>query len=546
MPKTIRAKITLAMVLSVVGVAVAALGITVHTMSKIDESTSEEVMVQVACANASRLGEILGRVEVSVDNLSYFARSLLTTKEELFESEDYREAYLAEVQQGAESAVSSLEDVCTVYYRLTEDISGDAQGFFLTQTTAMGGLQMTELTDLSLYDETDIGHVGWYYIPKNAGTSVWVGPYLNENIGVDIMSYVTPIYSGGTFVGVVGVDVNTQTIYQELEGAEVYQSDAAVVFDNTGNLVYDKTQIASTESGDVAKEALYEATQSSLSTKECVVFSCGGEEYKLYAEELENEMIFSVVVSLNDINRDSRHGVFICIVFVGMLIIICTQLCYIYISRLLEPLDKVTRAAEQLSEGNLDIYLEDQGEDEIGKLNRAFLVMSRSLKAYIEHFHGLAFTDDLTGLNNKTAFTNACELLDTEIRMGRAEFTLIVMDVNNLKKINDSRGHENGDLLLKHVAFCMKRIFVDVPTYRIGGDEFCAILRYSDTDALIERLQSMVHEISKKDLEVLGQGYQVAAGSATYEPGRDRTFSDVFARADAAMYENKRMLKENK
>ena len=59
--------------------------------------------------------------------------------------------------------------------------------------------------------------------------------------------------------------------------------------------------------------------------------------------------------------------------------------------------------------------------------------MSTSLKRYYDHFHNLAYTDAMTGLNNKAAFETTKEVIESEVKMNRASFTIIVMDVNNLK-----------------------------------------------------------------------------------------------------------------
>ena len=129
--------------------------------------------------------------------------------------------------------------------------------------------------------------------------------------------------------------------------------------------------------------------------------------------------------------------------------------------------------------------------------------------------------------------------------MYNGEFIGVVgMDVNNLKTINDSIGHEKGDMLLKHCAQCMRKIFVGFPLYRIGGDEFCSIINNSiEPDLLIARLQEAAAEMSAQDFDTFKVSYQIAAGSAVYDRGTDTSFHDVFNRADQAMYENKKKIK---
>ena len=171
-------------------------------------------------------------------------------------------------------------------------------------------------------------------------------------------------------------------------------------------------------------------------------------------------------------------------------------------------------------------------------------MMSESLKHYFDHFHSLAYTDSLTGLNNKAAFDITKGVIESEMVLGRASFAIIVMDVNNLKIINDTRGHDMGDQLLKHITNCLREVFVGYPLYRIGGDEFCTIINNADPSILIEKLQTIVAKRSKRDLDIFGTNYQIAAGGAIYDQRIDGSFHDVFNRADDLMYVNKKALKE--
>ncbi len=90
----------------------------------------------------------------------------------------------------------------------------------------------------------------------------------------------------------------------------------------------------------------------------------------------------------------------------------------------------------------------------------------------------------------------------------------------------------------------MRKAFVGYPLYRIGGDEFAAIINHAEPKGLVQKLQNITAESSKEDEELFHCSYQIAAGGATYIKGHDRSFGDVFDRADRAMYENKSFLKE--
>ena len=155
--------------------------------------------------------------------------------------------------------------------------------------------------------------------------------------------------------------------------------------------------------------------------------------------------------------------------------------------------------------------------------------------------HTIAFTDPMTGVKSKHAFLLDQEEIDTAIDEEAAgEFAVAVCDVNGLKVINDTLGHKAGDEYILSASKMVCDIFQHSPVYRVGGDEFVAILRGRDYLARKELLQELhdrsVKHIGSKDVVVSG-------GLANYRPGDDASFHDVFERADVRMYKEKELLK---
>lgn len=156
----------------------------------------------------------------------------------------------------------------------------------------------------------------------------------------------------------------------------------------------------------------------------------------------------------------------------------------------------------------------------------------------------LARRDELTGVKNKTAYNELEKSIQENIDNGMdyLPFGLIVCDTNDLKKINDSEGHVAGDGYLKKSAKLLCNIFVHSPVFRVGGDEFVVFLRgedYSNRERLMKTLQTAVRENLQS-----GAGAVLASGMAEYIPGKDTLVSEIFDRADKAMYKNKRELKK--
>lgn len=158
----------------------------------------------------------------------------------------------------------------------------------------------------------------------------------------------------------------------------------------------------------------------------------------------------------------------------------------------------------------------------------------------------LARRDELTGTRNKTAFTELEQSIQVNIDGGTGcqPFALIVCDLNDLKKINDTEGHKAGDEYIRSSAKLLCDIFVHSPVFRIGGDEFAVFLSGPDLDAserLIDKLRSKV--LANLDKH---EGPVIAVGMTEFKPGDDMNVTDVFDRADQLMYEDKRELKKRK
>jgi diguanylate cyclase (GGDEF)-like protein len=150
-----------------------------------------------------------------------------------------------------------------------------------------------------------------------------------------------------------------------------------------------------------------------------------------------------------------------------------------------------------------------------------------------------ANTDALTGVKNKHAYVTESERIDRQIaQRQQPPFAIVVFDVNDLKKVNDTAGHQAGDQCLRNSCAVICDIFKHSPVFRIGGDEFAVIARNRD----YEHLEALIEEMGRRNAEALRRGGNViACGMSRYED--DANVAAVFARADKSMYENKSALK---
>ncbi len=156
-----------------------------------------------------------------------------------------------------------------------------------------------------------------------------------------------------------------------------------------------------------------------------------------------------------------------------------------------------------------------------------------------------AYSDALTSVGSTAAYNRFVESLKMRISEGFRDYAVVMMDVNNLKKINDQNGHSSGDLYIQGCCRLLCREFCHSPVFRIGGDEFVAILTgedYENREGHMESLRASYAkaraDASVKDWEK----YSASVGMA--ECARDESsYETVFQRADNRMYKEKEMLR---
>jgi two-component system, cell cycle response regulator len=156
------------------------------------------------------------------------------------------------------------------------------------------------------------------------------------------------------------------------------------------------------------------------------------------------------------------------------------------------------------------------------------------------HLRSLSLMDELTGLHNRRGFISLAEQrLKLTSRQG-VRSTLIFIDVDNLKYINDNFGHREGDYALQQIARLLRECFRESDIIgRLGGDEFCVLLSQSaETGDLLVR-KRLVHLIEKSN-ENSRRFYALSVSLGIADVAGPNELAQQIGRADALMYEHKR------
>jgi len=159
-----------------------------------------------------------------------------------------------------------------------------------------------------------------------------------------------------------------------------------------------------------------------------------------------------------------------------------------------------------------------------------------------KHLEQMAYHDQMTGLYNRAAYAD-----DTEREDFAAKDSIILMfDLNNLKYCNDTFGHDKGDLYIISCAAMIRQVFESSGRcYRVGGDEFCVLLRHKtleECEKMVQHLKKETEEWNCRHQEKFKA--QIAAGYAMYDGELDYDIGDTRRRADKMMYKDKYQMKQ--
>ena len=257
-------------------------------------------------------------------------------------------------------------------------------------------------------------------------------------------------------------------------------------------------------------------------------------------------------------------------VLLGIILVICmfSMLWFIdhqYIHKLRKMKHYMNEYAENKNVEMAEKFesVDDQ-EHEIALLSKQTAAMIRDLDDYMQNLtrtskeldstkeraaemSELAHKDSLTGIRNKTAYDKEIIKLERELlRNSDLQFGIAMIDLNFLKVINDTYGHEKGNEAIKHLCALVCKIFCHSPVFRIGGDEFVVVLwgnDFNDREVLRTEFIQTLKDIDANTSLEPWEKISAAIGIATYDPGQDSSVSDVFKRADTLMYENKKAMK---
>lgn len=532
---SIKSKITgLAITITVIAMLVASAAgiIAIRNLG----TRNAEQMLELLCeVGEKNLDAYFSSIEQSVDMISEYVKTDLDGLDD-----ESLEAHVARVSDMFRRMSFKTNGILTYYYRIDPAISEKVKGFWFVDSGE--GFKEHEVTDITLYDTSDTSKLVWFTVPKYERKSIWLPPYITDTIEQRVLSYNTPIYYKGTFVGVIGIELDYSEMAEQVDNITLYDNGYAFINDSDGVIIYHPRMDVTTM---VTQPSVPKGL---LSNDNFVEYNFEGVEKQAIWLPLENGMRLNVSVPVSEINSEWHSWAFNLALAFAILLIAAILVTRRFANHITQPLQELTAVAEQVNEGNYDCSLTYNGDDEVGVLTHAFSRLIAHLKTYIHDLNDLAYADSLTSVHNKGAFSVSMNNLQDAIDKPDSDerFAIVIFDCDNLKEINDQYGHGNGNIYLKTSCSIICNAFRHSPVFRVGGDEFATILKGDDYVRREELLQ-MFDDLCEDKRRTAANEWEkvsISRGMAVYDPLIDGTSRSVASRADDIMYENKRAKKQ--
>jgi len=226
---------------------------------------------------------------------------------------------------------------------------------------------------------------------------------------------------------------------------------------------------------------------------------------------------------------------------------------------LIRPIQKLGHAASEMGRGQMLVPIEVNSNDEIGDLAKTFREMGKNLNHYHQQVHYVAYHDSLTGLPNRKMFKDYLTRAAAEARRNLQELTILFLDLDNFKRINDTMGHQAGDKLLKafadRLSGCLRE--TDVLAHpgsetagelvaRLAGDEFIILLPKTAGPVDAQKVAIRIIESLTEPFIIDQQELYISTsiGIALF-PTDGADGNELLKNADIAMYSAKKLGRNN-
>lgn len=375
--KTLTAKI-IALVTAMALLLSLLIGIlSIGTSRGITDRQSKDNLLLTAYHNAKDIDIMLYAIEQSVDSLSELTLSTITDFSRFKTSSAYVDECTAALETAALTLARNTQGARTVYVRFNPEYAYPTSGLFIVGEG--DDFESVVPTDFSMYDPDDLTHVGWYYIPVNAGAPIWMDPYLNENIDVYMISYVVPLYINGESVGIAGMDIDFSIVENMINNIQVYDSGYAYLTNSFNTLLVHKGYAT----GTALSEADSAAAKLLSSPDKVNTVDTSSPMVRLYTT-LHNGMKMALVVPKSELFADSQSMILRIVIVIVAALVLAIIIASLVGGRMAKPIRQVTKVVQNTADFNFQSSAGGDKlcslQDETGDMARAVRQMRRELR----------------------------------------------------------------------------------------------------------------------------------------------------------------------
>ena len=242
-------------------------------------------------------------------------------------------------------------------------------------------------------------------------------------------------------------------------------------------------------------------------------------------------------IAKNNYKEATERFVFIrnILIFGTILGILFASIAAILLIRsIVRPLNKAVTHFKHISEGNMNENISVSGQDEIGQVLSGLAAMQGKLKILISDLDQLARTDELTGAWNRRRFEETVETEMDRLRRYGQRLSLMILDVDHFKKINDLYGHSIGDQVLIDLSNTIRSsLRVSDSLTRWGGEEFIILCPNTTAETVSKLAERLRKEVSSIEFQKVGN---ITLSFGVAECGAEETWEQWLHRADEALY----------
>lgn len=448
--------------------------LSIFTTLKITTQNARTIL-NLECKNACQeFDSTLKSIEQSVNTLTQNALFNLDDFQRFKTDAAYVDNYTETLRHYALDTLNNTQGALSIYIRYNPELVSSTSGMYYVLDKEKQQYVDVPVTDLNncTYEEST-----WYHIPVKNGHATWMEPYDNTDIGYRMISYIVPYYIGEELIGVVGMDIDFDYITELINSIQIYDTGYGFLINPKGQAIvvkdfnlYDDLTAVSSLSD------YFDSLEKETSTGQYEYSNKRRAASSMYTQ---NNMILTLTTPNEEIYKDS----------------------YILIRN-------------------------------IGYITLASLTIIFILAAFIiRKLFRLAEIDELTGIYNRKYFIDAYHNFDAK---KLKKYSLFIFDIDKFKNVNDTYGHNKGDLAIRYVAQLAKNTLDHHSIVaRWGGDEFIGLIK---TDIAQNQLEELRQKIEEKDSTDYGK-ITISIGISNIR--HYKNFRETLEAADSALYSSK-------